>query len=416
MMRQTPQWQQNANRHTTLVDPVVTIQELSRLKPLRSTRIDHALVFTSPQGGYETFLPPNRPTRTELATRRWTTVYEVDMGLHEAQLPLALPSANDAFLFEVVLSCSWQVVSPDAFVASGERDVPAMVQRLVEGVVRPVLRRYGMADSSVAEREAQEVLASVGPLGTGAGLQVRWGLQIRRDEDALEQERALRRIEFAQQMLDPEHALRMKQDELNAERALAQGRQQHWIAMQDQNLGHERRVLAGQQELELQAIEAKKIEYYTYYLERGGPSAMAFQLARRPEDTALVLQNLREDQLRAMRNQMDFALAALQGGLEEHQLEEPRRQAMRVFREVMAGIGPSGAPAVEAGPASSATPADAAPVGDGEQAPPAGGPANWGLTKSDDPAAPGSVPPRPPAPPAPSAPPADSGPVFGYGA
>ncbi|MGW5420955.1 PE-PGRS family protein [Streptomyces sp. NPDC003943] len=338
MMSQPPQWQQDANRHSVLVDPVVTIQELSRFKPLRATRIDHALVFTTAQGGLDTYLPPRRPSRTELATRRWTSVYEVDMGRHEAAAVLALTSQNDAFLFEVALSCTWQVLDPSAFVASGERNVPAMVQRLVEDVVRPVLRGYGMEESAAAELHARKALESAGPLGVRAGLDVQWGLQIRRDEAALEHERRLRDIAFARQQLEPQHALLMREDELAAERALVQGQQHHRIEAQQQELGHERALARGRQELELQELEAKKIEYYAYYLERGGPAAMAFQLARHPEDARLVMENLRHDQLLAMQNQLAVALQALgggPGGLEEHQLDEPRRLAAHVIKEVL---------------------------------------------------------------------------------
>ncbi|WP_328972763.1 PE-PGRS family protein [Streptomyces sp. NBC_00239] len=338
MMSPSHQWQQDANRHSQLVDPVVTIQELSRFKPLRTTRIDYALVFTTAHGDRDTYLPPNRPSRTELATRRWTSVYEVDMGLHEAEGVLALPSSDDAFLFEVSLNCSWQVAAPADFVASGERNVPAMVQRLVDGLVRPVLRGHAMEDSAAAEREAQRALAAAGPLGAEAGLHVRCGIQIRRDEAALEHARELRAIEYARQKLDPRHALLMREDELAQERALAQSAQQHRLDLQNQNLGHERELVRAGQELELQEIEARKIAYYAYYLERGGPSAMAFQLARRPEDTRLIMENLREDQLRAMNNQLQVAMQALgggPGGLEEHQLDEPRRLAANVIREVL---------------------------------------------------------------------------------
>ncbi|MFF3315957.1 SPFH domain-containing protein [Streptomyces sp. NPDC003035] len=352
MMNQPPQWQQDANRHSHLDDPVVTIQELARFKPLRTTRIDHALVFTTPQGGLDTYLPPSRPSRTELATRRWTSVYEVDMGWHEAAADLELTSDNDAFLFEVSLSCSWQVSDPAAFVASGERNVPAMVRRVVEDVVRPVLRGYAMEDSAAAERHAQQALDAVGPLAARAGLNVRCAIRIRRDEATIEHARQLRELEFARQKLEPQHALLMREDELAAERALAQGRQQHRIELQNQNLGHERQLIRGHQELELQEIEAKKIEYYSYYLERGGPTAMAFQLARHPEDARLVMENLREDQLRTMQNQLQVALQALgggPGGLEEHQLDEPRRLAANVIREVLSNKLSSGP--VEAPPA-----------------------------------------------------------------
>lgn len=223
-MSQPPQWQQDANRHTALVDPVVTIQELSRFKPLRATRIDHALVFTTAQGSLDTYLPPSRPSRTDLATRRWTSVYEVDMGWHEAATLLAIPSQRDAFLFEVSLSCTWQVLDPAAFVASGERNVPAMVQRLVEQAVRPVLRGFAMEDSAAAESHARKAIEATGPLGARAGLDVRCILQIRRDEAALEQERQMREIAFAREKLEPQHALLMREDELAAERALVQGR------------------------------------------------------------------------------------------------------------------------------------------------------------------------------------------------
>ncbi|MFB6556150.1 PE-PGRS family protein [Streptomyces sp. NPDC056405] len=410
MMNQPPQWQQDAHRHTVLVDPVVTIQELSRFKPLRATRIDHALVFTTPHGGLDTFLPPSRPSRTELATRRWSSVYEVDMGRHEATAELALTSQNDAFLFEMVLSCTWQVRDPAAFVASGERNVPAMVQRLVEQVVRPVLRDFTMEESAAAELHARKALDAVGPLGTGAGLDIRCGLQIRRDEAALEQERQLREIAFARQKLEPQHALLMREDELAAERALSQGQQQHRIEHQRQTLEHQRGLDRGRQELELQEIEAKKIEYYAYWLERGGPSAMAFQLARHPEDARLVMENLRQDQLLAMQNQLTVALQALgggPGGLEEHQMDEPRRLAAHVIKEVLsakltqspalpssAADGPdprsaeSRAPGAVAAPVPPATDAPGVPP----QAPPA----------HDE--APEDAPPPPP----------EEGPVFGY--
>jgi hypothetical protein len=411
MMIQPPQWQQDANRHTALVDPVVTIQELSRFKPLRATRIDHALVFTTAQGGLDTYLPPSRPSRTELATRRWTSVYEVDMGWHEAAIPLALTSQNDAFLFEVSLSCTWQVIDPAAFVASGERNVPAMVQRLVEQTVRPVLRGFAMEESAAAELHARKALEATGPLGPRAGLDVRCGLQIRRDEAALEQERQLREIAFVRQKLEPQHALLMREDELAAERALAQVQQQHGVELQQQALAHERSIARGRQELELQEIEAKKIDYYAYYLERGGPAAMAFQLARHPEDARLVMENLRQDQLLAMQNQLTVALQALgggPGGLEEHQLDEPRRLAANVIREVLSAkvsqspalprppavdprvYPPTESPALGAGtaPEPSATPGDGAPQA--------------AVPEPDG--APADTPPHPP----------EDGPVFGY--
>ncbi|WP_175411715.1 PE-PGRS family protein [Streptomyces sp. TRM64462] len=410
MMSQPPQWQQDANRHSVLVDPVVTIQELSRFKPLRATRIDHALVFTTAQGALDTYLPPSRPSRTELATRRWTSVYEVDMGWHEAATRLALTSQNDAFLFDVSLSCTWQVLDPAAFVASGERNVPAMVQRLVEQALRPVLRGFAMEESAEAERQARTALEATGPLGARAGLDVRCVLQIRRDEAALEQDRRLRDIAFERQKLEPQHALLMREDELAAERALAQGRQHHRVELQQQTLEHERSLARGRQELELQEIEAKKIEYYAYWLERGGPAAMAFQLARHPEDARLVMENLRQDQLLAMQNQLTVALQALgggPGGLEEHQMDEPRRLAANVIKEVLSAKlsqGPALPPPAAEGPAYA--PAEG-------QAPGAATTPEPSVTDGGD-ALPEAVPGRVEAPEGTPPPPPEDGPLFGY--
>ncbi|GGY94793.1 PE-PGRS family protein [Streptomyces nitrosporeus] len=398
MMNEPPQWQQDVNRHSPLVDPVITIQQLARFKPLRTTRVDHALVFTTAQGGLDAYLPPSRPSRADLTTRRWTSVYEVDMGWHEYSAVLTLASSDDAFLFEVSLNCSWQVRDPGAFVASGERHVPGLLQRQVEETVRPVLRGFPMEDSAKAEQEVQRALEAAGSLGAGAGLTVRCGIQIRRDEEALEHARQLREIEFARQKLDPQHALLMREDELAAERALAQGAQQHRIELQNQNLGHERQLNQGRQELELQEIEAKKIQFYAYHLERGGPTAMAFQLARHPQDARLVMENLREDQLRALNNQFQVAMQALgggPGGLEEHQMDEPRRLAANVIREVLTARLSSGQ--AETPPAVEGPKAEAAPATPDE---PAG----------DDPA--GTAAPQ--GAPSGEAVPGEGGPIFGY--
>ncbi|MCC3774289.1 PE-PGRS family protein [Streptomyces sp. UNOB3_S3] len=411
MMGNQPQWQQDADRHSRLVDPVVTIQELSRFKPLRTTRIDYALVFTTAQGGLDPYLPPNRPSRTELATRRWTSVYEVDMGLHDADAVLALPSGNDAFLFEVSLSCSWQVLHPALFVASGERNVPAMIQRLVDNAVRPVLRRYAMTDSAAAEHEAQWALAAAEPLGAAAGLHIGCVLQIRRDEAALAHEHELREIQFAREKLEPRHALLMREDELAAERALVQGQQQHQVELQNQNLVHERQLIRGRQEVELQEIEAQKIQYYAYYLEQGGPTAMAFQLAKHPEDTRLVMENLREDQMRTMQSQMQLVLQALgggPGGLEEHQLDEPRRMAVNLAKQFLSAKRPSALPGDPPGGVPGGVPGDLPAV---EAVAPDAAPEDSARPADGDAMAP---PPAPPGHPGGGAAPKDAGPVFGY--
>ncbi|RST11101.1 hypothetical protein EF905_25875, partial [Streptomyces sp. WAC05374] len=88
------EWVQDADRHTQLSDPVLTVRQLSRFDFARKslTRIDHALVFATPKGSYDAYLPPRRPSRSEAAAKRYTAVYEVDMGVHPVRAEIRLPS------------------------------------------------------------------------------------------------------------------------------------------------------------------------------------------------------------------------------------------------------------------------------------------------------------------------------------
>lgn len=368
MVNRPPQWHQPADRHTPLTDPVITIQELSRFKPLRATRIDYALVFTTARGTYDTYLPPRRPGRADFTTKRWQTVYEVDMGVHRSETRLSLPSDDDAFSFGATVDNTWQVTDPARFVASGERNVNALVGRQVEQLARHVSRQFSVQDSPGAELAVQKAVEAAGPLGQAEGLRISCVLRLTLDEDTLAHRRDLRHMRYEGEKLDPGHELRMREDGLAAERALAQERQHHHIALERQTLGHQRAMLHGEQQVELQAVEAKKIEFYQYHLQQGGVRAWAFHLAQHPEDSRLVLENMREDQLRLLQTQMELASQVISGedGLEEHEMAEPRRLALQAMHEILQRRlpGASAPPELPQGGAPAAAPAQpAAPAG-----------------------------------------------------
>ncbi|MCZ1001493.1 hypothetical protein O1M63_31060 [Streptomyces mirabilis] len=77
--RRPPEWQQQADRHTTLIDPVLTVRPISRFdytarRPVSA--IDHALVFATAGGGYDAYMPRTgpaartpRPAATPRSTR-----------------------------------------------------------------------------------------------------------------------------------------------------------------------------------------------------------------------------------------------------------------------------------------------------------------------------------------------------------
>ncbi|MER5293517.1 hypothetical protein ABT382_15750 [Streptomyces pharetrae] len=344
-----PEWQQPADRHTRLIDPVLTVRQLSRfdLSLKHVVRIDHALVFATPKGGYETFLPPRRPTRGEIMASRYTAVYEVDMGVHPFTDTFTLPSDNDAFEFTAEVDVSWQVVDPGRFVASGIRDVPGLLLGELQQTARPVTRRFAIADSAPAETELLKAAQLVGPLGTPAGLQVTWTLRLRRDQANIDHQQRLQAIDHSaeEQVRTARQGMRVdvemdhrhrQQDELQLGRAMDYGRQQQELLLQQQRWQHEQALLQGQHQLELQRIEAQKIQFYQWHLSQGGVQSWALHLAQHPEDSRLVMSSMREDQLRMIQAQMDLVKELLGGeGAEKFELEGPKQLALRTVSDIL---------------------------------------------------------------------------------
>ncbi|WP_202469104.1 hypothetical protein [Streptomyces sp. SID2888] len=440
-----PEWQQPADRHTQLVDPVLTVRQLSRFDfNLRSlVRIDHALVFSTPKGSFEAYLPPRRPTRAEVVANRYTAVYEVDMGVHPWTAELTLPSDNDAFEFTAEVDLSWQVLDPARFVASGHRDVPGLLLGELQQAARPVTRRFAIADSAATERELLQAVTVLGPLGAPAGLQVTWTLRLRRDQANIEHQQRLQAIDHsaAEQVrvaqrgmeVDVEADRRQRQqDALQVGRAMVYGTQQQELLLQQQRWQHEQALLHsgqqhqlalqhGQQQLELQQIEAQKIDFYQWHLQQGGVHSWALHLAQHPEDSQLVMTSMREDQLRMIQAQMDLVKQLLSGdAAENYELEGPKQLALRTVSDILnqrlPGV-PQGPPLLPGGtgPAYPGAVADAtgqveagrtdagrgdAPPDGAAPMPPPGPPATG----------PAPVPGTPPPPPPPTVPPAAAGP------
>jgi hypothetical protein len=126
----------------------------------------------------------------------------------------------------------------------------------------------------------------------------------------------------------------MREDRLQAERAAAQAGHEHELAM-----------MRGRGEIELQRVEAEKIAHYQHYLQYGGVAAWALHLARHPEDSQLVMENLRKDQLDLIKSQMNVALEILKkDSLEDYQREGMGKHAAEIFEEFMSRGSPGAAP------------------------------------------------------------------------
>ncbi|MCJ1679381.1 hypothetical protein MTF65_18960 [Streptomyces sp. APSN-46.1] len=288
-----PDWDQHARRDSELIDAVVTVRQLGRMNILPRKphgRIDYALVYSSPKGTYDTYLPPRRP----VTTRRYTAVYEVDTGVHPLRAELRLPSDNDAHEFEVNVVLDWQVTDPAQYVRSGWRNVPRMLTNELEQAARPVARQFPIGRSAAAESELLSTLQAGKPLGESAGLRANWTIRLRRDADNIEHERRLQAIHHS------------------AEQATAEARHA----------------------LELQRYEAQKVDFYQRHLAQGGVQAWALHLAQRPEDTQPVLDGMQKHELDLIQAQISLIRELLgESGGEAHELEGPKRIVLQMISD-----------------------------------------------------------------------------------
>ncbi|MGW7609632.1 hypothetical protein ACWGKW_20630 [Streptomyces sp. NPDC054766] len=314
--RRQPEWQQDANRHTALIDPVLTVRPIARFDyTVRRavTAIDHALVFVTAKGTYDVYTPPHRPSRSEAATRRYTSVYEVDMGSHPVQLALEVPSDDDAFCFGATADLTWRVADPIAYVASGERDVPTRLTRELHQLARPVCRAFSIEDSPAAERAVQRAVES-GGFAAGIGLDVTCAVRLRLDDEAIAHRRRQRSLRYESDMLDPEHEFRLR---------LA--RQQHELEILRQQQDHH--------------LITEKINFYQYHLQHGGVAAWALHLSQHPEDTKMVIGSIQKDQLSLIRGQLQVIAGDT---LEDFQKAESARSTLRAVDELIQQQTPPG--------------------------------------------------------------------------
>ncbi|MFJ3303582.1 PE-PGRS family protein [Streptomyces sp. NPDC086549] len=378
--RRQPEWQQQADRHSALIDPVLTVRPISRFDYTARRvvgAIDHALVFATTGGEYDVYIPPHRPSRTDAATRRYTSVYEVDMGSHPVRLELELPSDDDAFAFGATADLTWRVRDPEAYVRSGERDVPTRLTRELQQLARPVSRRFPIEESPSAEVEVQQAVET-GAFAAGIGLEVTCMVRLRLDDEAIAHRQRRRTLRYESEMLDPEHEFRLRQAQQQYELEALQQRQQ-------------------------QQLIAEKINFYQYHLQYGGVGAWALHLAAHPEDTRLVIDNIHQDQLTFIKAQLELI-----GGdeLEDYQKAESLKQVRQEIDAIirMRGAGPGAAGALPAAPQAPAYPGQmpqgqppAPGYGAGPQAYGAGS-QPYGAAAPPAAAPPASIPPGAPAP------------------
>ncbi|MGH1555408.1 hypothetical protein ACRAWF_36915 [Streptomyces sp. L7] len=286
----------------------------------RTSRIDNALVFATGKGGFVAYLPPQRPTRGDIAANRYTAVYEVDMGVHPHTCELALPSDNDAFEFTAAgRPVPGRYCDPVRFVASGHRNVPGLLLGELQQAARPVTRRFAIADSASAEVELLERMNPPRP----ARRPRRTPGHLDAAAEARRGQHRARAAEAGPSSTPPTNRSGRRSEgmdiDVEVDRRARQGRRaparpRHAVRHPPAGTPPPTAALAaragparGPTAAGTPArLEAQKIEFYQFHLQQGGVHQWALHSAQHPEDSHMVMNSMREDQLRMIQAQMEL--------------------------------------------------------------------------------------------------------------
>ncbi|MFE3592825.1 hypothetical protein ACFXOY_35585 [Streptomyces niveus] len=281
-------------------DPVRNVRSLGRFDYVRhrpATFAERALVFLTSAGRPQTYLPHQQPTRGELVTSNFRTLYEVDMGIQHMSLEHRLPSDGDAAFFSAETDLTWRVVAPDKVVEQQIRDVRALLEPRLLTRMRRASRRYPIEESAAAETAVMEALAAA-PLAAGEGLDITCDVRISLDDEAIDQLSSLRSLDYRKQRTRSEHELTRLHTHNDQE------------------------------------VLEESSTFYARLLSQGEFERWGAHLAKNPGDIPLAIQSIRDDEREASANQIRVIERVLDSGaVEDHMIEETARAALAAVKE-----------------------------------------------------------------------------------
>lgn len=285
---------------TPVNDPVRQVRNLGRFEFVRHrppTYAERALVFLTPGGRPQTYLPHQQPTRGELVTSNFRTLYEVDMAVQHMSLEHRLPSDGDAAFFSAEIDLTWRVVDPERIVLRHIRDVRAVLEPRLLTRMRRESRHYAIEESAAAEVAVMEALTA-SPLAADEGLEVHCEVRISLDEEAIHQLSSLRTLDYTKQRTRSEHEL---------------------TRLRTRNE---------------QEVMEESSSFYARLLSQGEFDRWGAHLAQNPADIPLAIESIRADEREASANQIRVIERLLDSGVvEDHMLEDTARAALAAVKE-----------------------------------------------------------------------------------
>ncbi|MFI0154176.1 hypothetical protein [Streptomyces lydicus] len=287
-------------------DPVREVRSLHRFEYVRNrppTYAERALVYLTSGGRPHTYLPHQQPTRGELVSKNFRTLYEVDMGMQHMSLTHRLPSDGDASFFSAETDLTWRVTDPTAIVEKQVRDVRALIEPRMLTRMRRESRRYAIEYSASAESAVMDALAAE-PLAAAEGLEITCEVRLSLDEEAMSQLASLRNIGYTKDRTRSEHELtrlRTRND---------------------------------------QEVMEEKTNFYSALLSQGEMGRWGAHLAQNPADIPLAISSIRDDEREASGNQIRLIEKLLDSGVvEDHMVEETARAALEGVKARLADAG-----------------------------------------------------------------------------
>ena len=308
---------QPAEPHRIATGPILSESPWAGRLPAPQAHV--AIVVVYHKGDHEVMWP-NARRRVSLA-RRPTTVYEVDLSLHQAAVAADVPSRTDACAFHADITVQWRVTDPSATVRHRVADAAETLAPHLLHRIRGITRNYDITHASAAEddvnKQFDRAAVSVGApgqsgepestdsLGAEYGLWARSITHLTLDEAAAEHKAKMAKLTWAIEEENAEQELRLLQED------------------------HKRR------------ITADRMEVYRQIIATGDTERFALQLADHPDDIGTIEKIIREEQRVSRRDTIDFVARMVDSGvIERWQVNDEIKVALAWLREATARVIP----------------------------------------------------------------------------
>jgi hypothetical protein len=279
-------------------------QRFEAIRRKHAARAHVALVVVTSRGATHVYGPEDQPTAGELLWKRISSMYEVDMGQHQAQFEDELPSSVEAVSFRAVIDLQWQVIKPYEVV----RRHIGTLERLIEALrpelmsrLRPISRQHSFADAATAEREMNRALSG-NPMGIELGLAVRPFVQLKLEVGAQGVERDVEMEKLKQR-------LRMIEEE---------NRQQ---------------------------LVDRRMVFYRRVIEAGDPEKFVLLMSENPSELPQIMQAIRNDRDLSRQQAIEFFQKLADSGLiERHEMSDVVRETLVFLQEGIGRVLPNSDP------------------------------------------------------------------------